>query len=96
MTLIEQIRERAGVSVKKDFAKMCNISYSRYLLIEQMLLKATEAEFYMIGGTDYEAYLVELGCGKMINNTERLIELAMSTGMDRERAIEIVNKWANK
>ena len=96
MTLIEQIRERAGVNVKKDFSKMCNISYSRYLLIEKMLLRATEAEFYSMGGTDYEAYLCEYGVSKAITNTERLIELAMFAGHSRDEAKEIVKKWANK
>ena len=96
MTLIEQIRERAGVSVKKDFAAMCNIRYSRYLLIEKMLLRATEAEFYLMGGVDYEAYLCEYGVNRGINNTDRLIELAMFAGHSREEAKEIVKKWAKK
>ena len=96
MTLIEQIRERAGVTTKMVFAEICNIRYSRYLLIEKMLLRATESEFYSMGGTDYEAYLCEYGASKAINNTERLIELAMFTGRSREEAKEIVKKWARK
>lgn len=92
--MIKELREKAGFTSVKAFAAVVGISYSRYQLIERMILKATREELAAIGSSDYESYCVEFGCKKTMEYTNRLIAFAKMCGC--EKPDEVVKEWCEK
>lgn len=95
--MIKQLREQNGFSTQKAFASVIEIPLNRYQLIERMLVKATEEEFKRMGGTNYDEYLLEIGCAKVLMYTNRLEAFARACGCEHPKeAVYAFVMWDGK
>ena len=85
--MIKQLREQQGFTSQKAFAACVDIPFPRYRLIERMLVKATAEEYARIGGKEYDTYLIEFGCGRVLMYTNRLEAFARACGCEKPKEV---------